>query len=70
VETGVDLRVIVWIKEFLLGHSQRVKVDGHLSDEVRMTSGVPQGSVLGSLLFLAYVNDILTQTYGYLQMIA
>ncbi len=28
-ETGVDLRVVLWIKDFLLGHSQRVRVDGH-----------------------------------------
>ena len=56
--SGVDSRVIVWIREFLLGRTQRVRVGGQLSEEVRVTSGVPQGSVLGPLLFLAYVNDI------------
>jgi len=56
---GVDFRVVVWIREFLLGHMQRIRVGGHLSEEIRVMSGVLQGSVLGPLLFLAYVNDIL-----------
>jgi hypothetical protein len=54
----VDSRAVIWIREFLLGRTQRVRVGGHLSEEVRVTSGVPQGIVLGPLLFLAYVNDI------------
>ena len=53
----MDSRV-VWVREFLVGRTQRVRVGGQLSKEVKVTSGVPQGSVLGPLLFLVYVNDI------------
>ena len=56
--SGVDSRIVAWVREFLRGRTQRVKVRGELSEEVRVTSGVPQGSVLGPLLFLVYVNDI------------
>jgi retron-type reverse transcriptase len=57
-KTGIDIRVVKWIREFLHGCSQRVRVDGQLSEEIAVNSGVPQGSVLGPLLFLAYVNDM------------
>ena len=56
--SGVDSRVVVWIREFLLGRTQTVRVGAQLSAEVRVTPGVLQGSVLGPLLFLPYVNDI------------
>jgi hypothetical protein len=70
--TGVSMTVVAWIKEFMLGRSQRVRVDGQLSEEVRVTSGVPQGSVFGRLRFPAYVNIIwrnIDQTYGCWQMV-
>ena len=56
--SGVDSRVVVWIREFLIDRSQRVRVGRHYSEEVRVTSGVPQGRVLGPLLFLADVKNI------------
>jgi len=56
--SGVDSRVVVWIREFLLDRTQGVSVGRQLSEEVRVTSSVPQGSIFGPLLFLAYVNDI------------
>jgi hypothetical protein len=53
-----------------LGHTQKVRVGGQLSEEVRVTSGVPQGSVLGPLLFLAYVNDIWRITESTIRLFA
>ena len=55
---GEDSRVVIWVREFLLGRKQRVRIGGQLSKEDKITSVVRQGSVLGPLLFLEYVNDI------------
>ena len=61
-ETGLDLRVVV--------RSQRVRVDGRPSEKMRVTSEVPQGSVLVPLLFLAYVNDIWRNAESNIRMYA
>ena len=47
------------VKEFLLGLSQAIRVNKQQTEEFRVISGLPQGSVLCSLLFVAYVNVIL-----------
>ena len=55
---GIDSQPLRWIDSYLKDRHQRVEINGVLSSPAIIQSGVPQGSIMGSLLFILYINDL------------
>jgi len=57
---GLQPTLITWIASFLSGRSISIRIDGFLSRPHSISSGVPQGSVISPVLFILFINDLLS----------
>ena len=59
---GINGNALKWFKTYLSGRSQKVDINGNLSEAMQLDISVIQGSILGPILFLCYINDFYSAT--------
>ena len=69
-QSGIDGALLNWIENYLVNRTQKVFIGSSMSTLKQTTAGVPQGSVLGPLFFLVYVNDIVENLLSIIRLFA
>ncbi len=67
---GIDGTLLEWLENYLTDRLQRVVINGQSSEWKNVSAGVPQGSILGPLLFLVYINDIVNDIHSNIRLFA
>ena len=60
----------LWLRTWLTNRTQKVVVEGETSKDLKVLSGVPQGTVLGPLMFLLYINNMSTEIESSIRLFA
>ena len=69
-KTGINGELLDWLSNYLTNRKQRVVIPGAISKWAFIKAGVPQGSILGPLLFLLYINDIVIDIHANIRLFA
>lgn len=67
---GISGNLLTWFSDYLTGRKQRVALSGTFSNTLPIMAGVPQGSILGPLLFIVFINDIVDSIHSAIRLFA